>query len=48
MKYDPELAALLARPQSNNACRGYVICTMETAGFLPQISGVRRQFDFPL
>ena len=25
MKYDPELAALLAQPWSNNACRGYVI-----------------------
>ena len=25
MKHDPELAALLAQPWSNNACRGYVI-----------------------
>ena len=33
MKYDPELAALLAQPWSNNACRGYVIYAMETCGF---------------
>ena len=25
MKYDPVLAAMLAEPWSNNACRGYVI-----------------------
>ena len=40
MKYDPELAALLAQPWSNNACRGYVIYAMEAAGFLPRTSGV--------
>lgn len=25
MKFDPTLAAMLAEPWSNNACRGYVI-----------------------
>ena len=35
MKYDPELAALLAQPWSNNACRGYVIYAMENCGFSP-------------
>ena len=28
MNYDPELAALLSQPWSNNACRGYVIYAM--------------------
>ena len=32
MKYDPELAALLTQPWSNNACRGYVIYAMENCG----------------
>ena len=35
MKYNPELAALLAQPWSNNACRGYVIYAMEDCGFSP-------------
>ena len=35
MKYDPELAALLAQPWSNNACRGNVIYAMENCGFSP-------------
>ena len=36
MKYDPEMAALLAQPWSNNACRGYVIYyAMENCGFSP-------------
>lgn len=35
MKYDPELAALLAQPWSNGACRGYVIYAMEACGFSP-------------
>ena len=33
MKYDPVLAAMLAEPWSNNACRGYVIYAMENCGF---------------
>ena len=36
MNYDPELAALLSQPWSNNACRGYVIYAMENCGFSPQ------------
>ena len=40
MKYDPELAAMLAQPWSNNACRGYVIYAMENCGFSP--SDIRR------
>ena len=40
MKYDPELAALLAQPWSNDACRGYVIYAMENCGFSP--SNIRR------
>ena len=40
MKYDPKLAALLAQPWSNNACRGYVIYAMENCGFSPKTSGV--------
>ena len=35
MKHDPELAALLAQPWSNNACCGYVIYAMENCGFSP-------------
>ena len=35
VKYDSELAALLAQPWSNNACRGYVIYAMENCGFPP-------------
>ena len=33
MKYEPELAALLAQPWSNNACRCYVIYAMENCRF---------------
>lgn len=40
MNYDPELAALLSQPWSNNACRGYVIYAMENCGFRPRTSGV--------
>ena len=40
MNCDPELDALLSRPWSDNACRGYVICAMERCGFGP--SDVRR------
>ena len=40
MNYDPELAALLSQPWSNNACRGYVIYAMENCGFSPRTSGV--------
>ena len=36
MKYDPTLAALLAQPWSNGACRGYVIYAMENCGFTPE------------
>ena len=35
MNYDPELAALLSQPWSNDACRGYVIAAMERCGFKP-------------
>ena len=35
MKHDPDLAAMLAQPWSNNACRGYVIYAMENCGFSP-------------
>ena len=33
MKFEPTLAAMLAEPWSNNACRGYVIYAMENCGF---------------
>lgn len=36
MKYDPALAAMLAQPWSNSACRGYVIYAMENCGFSPE------------
>ena len=36
MKYDPELAALLAQPWNNNACRGYVIYAIENCWFSPK------------
>ena len=35
MNCNPELAALLSQPWSNNACRGYVIYAMEHCGFSP-------------
>ena len=51
MKYDPELAALLAQPWSNNACRGYVIYAMENCGFSPTdirrvVAELHEVFDF--
>ena len=51
MKYDPELAALLAQPWSNNACRGYVIYAMENCGFSPAdirrvVAELHEVFDF--
>ena len=51
MKYDPELAALLAQPWSNNACRGYVIYAMENCGFSPNdirrvLAELYEVFDF--
>lgn len=36
MNYAPNLAALLAQPWSNGACRGYVIYAMENCGFSPK------------
>ena len=36
MKYDPALAALLAEPWNNGACRGYVIYAMEACDFPPE------------
>ena len=50
MKYDPELAALLAQPWSNNACRGYVLYAMEHCGFSPTdirrvVAGHNEVFD---
>lgn len=35
MTRDKQLAALLAQPWSNGACRGYVIYAMEACGFSP-------------
>lgn len=51
MKYDPELAVLLAQPWSNNACRGYVIYAMENCGFSPAdirrvVAELHEVFDF--
>ncbi len=51
MSFDPELAALLSRPWSEGACRGYVISAMERCGFKPaDISRVMAElhevFDF--
>ena len=51
MKYDPGLAALLAQPWSNNACRGYVIYAMENCGFSPTdirrvVAELQEVFDF--
>ena len=51
MKYDPELAALLAQPWNNNACRGYVIYAMENCGFSPTdirrvMAELHEVFDF--
>ena len=51
MKHDSELAALLAQPWSNNACRGYVIYAMENCGFSPTdirrvVTELHEVFDF--
>lgn len=51
MKHDPELAALLAQPWSNNASRGYVIYAMENCGFSPSdiwrvVAELHEVFDF--
>ena len=51
MKYDPELAALLAQSWSNNACWGYVIYAMENCGFSPTdirrvVAELHEVFDF--
>ncbi len=51
MKHDPELAALLAQPWSDNACRGYVICAMERCDFCPSdiqrvLAELHEVFDF--
>lgn len=51
MKYDPELAAMLAQPWSNNACRGDVIYAMENCGFSPMdirrvVAELHEAFDF--
>ena len=44
MTFNPALAAMLAEPWSNNACRGYVMYAMENCGFspesLPDVSGM--------
>jgi hypothetical protein len=51
MKFDPTLAAMLAEPWSNNACRGYVIYAMENCGFSPEdirrvVGELHYVFDF--
>lgn len=51
MNYDPELAALLSQPWSNNACRGYVIYAMESCGFTSKdirrvVAELHEAFDF--
>ena len=51
MKYDPVLAAMLAEPWSNNACRGYVIYAMDNCGFSPEdirrvVGELHYVFDF--
>ena len=50
MGFDHELAALLAQPWSEGACRGYVISAMERCGFQPADIGrvlaeLREVFD---
>lgn len=45
------LAAMLARPWNNNACRGYVIYAMENCGFSPTdirrvVAELHEVFDF--
>ena len=51
MNCNPELAALLSQPWSNNACRGYVIYAMEHCGFAPGdirrvVAELHEVFDF--
>ena len=51
MKFEPTLAAMLAEPWSNNACRGYVIYAMENCGFSPEdirrvVGELHYVFDF--
>ena len=51
MSCDPVLAAMLARPWNNNACRGYVIYAMENCGFSPTdirrvVAELHEVFDF--
>ena len=51
MTCDPVLAATLAQPWSNNACRGYVIYAMENCGFSPEdirrvVGELHYVFDF--
>lgn len=51
MNCNPELAALLSQPWSNNACRGYVIYAMEHCGFSPGdirrvVAELHEVFDF--
>lgn len=51
MEYDAMLAAMLAQPWSNNACRGYVIYAIENCGFAPQdirrvVSELHEVFEF--
>ena len=51
MTCNPELAALLSQPWSNNACRGYVIYAMEHCGFAPGdirrvVAELHEVFDF--
>ena len=35
MNIEPELAALLSQPWSEEACRGYVILALERCGYRP-------------
>ena len=51
MKYDPALAAMLAEPWSNNACRGYVILCDGKLWFFPEdirrvVGELHYVFDF--
>ena len=51
MTFDPALAAMLAEPWNNNACRGYVIYAMENYGFSPEdirrvVGELHYVFDF--
>lgn len=51
MEQNPDLAAMLFQPWSNNACRGYVIIAMENCGFSSEdihrvVKELREVFDF--